>query len=138
MSRLFFTRLSLFVVLLSTASAFMHARPSGLRRVKVLKMAADPTKNLKKADFLDLVVARTSASKKDVDSILSASLDVIMESVADGKKVTFLGFGSFEGRDRKARTGRNPKTGDVIEIAATRTPAFSAAKSFKDRVKAEL
>ena len=51
-----------------------------------------------------------------------------------GDKVTLVGFGSFESRERKAREGRNPKTGDKMEIPATRVPAFSAGKLFKDRV----
>ena len=98
-------------------------------------MATDASKNLKKAEFLDLVAEKTSMTKKDVDTALSATLEVIADSVAEGKKVTFLGFGTFEGRDRKARTGRNPKTGEMIQIAASRSPAFSASKSFKDKVK---
>jgi DNA-binding protein HU-beta len=57
-----------------------------------------------------------------------------MEAVSDGDKVTLVGFGSFESRERKAREGRNPKTGDKMEIPATRVPAFSAGKLFKDRV----
>ena len=98
-------------------------------------MATDPAKNVKKAEFLDLVSEKTSMTKKDVDAVLSATLEVIADSVAEGKKVTFLGFGTFEGRDRKARTGRNPKTGEMLEIKASRSPAFSASKSFKDKVK---
>jgi len=65
---------------------------------------------------------------------LSAALEAIMEAVSDGDKVTLVGFGSFESRERKAREGRNPKTGDKMEIPATRVPAFSAGKLFKDRV----
>ena len=58
-----------------------------------------------------------------------------METVSEGEKVTLIGFGSFEPRDRKARDGRNPKTGEVIKIPATTVPAFSAGKAFKERVK---
>ena len=60
-----------------------------------------------------MVAEKTSLSKKDVNEVISASFETIMDAVTDGKKVTFLGFGSFEPRDRKARTGRNPKTGEV-------------------------
>eukprot|EP00614_Pseudopedinella_elastica_P013894 CAMPEP_0172586554 /NCGR_PEP_ID=MMETSP1068-20121228/5918_1 /TAXON_ID=35684 /ORGANISM="Pseudopedinella elastica, Strain CCMP716" /LENGTH=99 /DNA_ID=CAMNT_0013381405 /DNA_START=160 /DNA_END=459 /DNA_ORIENTATION=+ len=95
-------------------------------------MAADP---LKKAEFIDMVAEKTSLSKKDVNEVISASFETIMDAVTDGKKVTFLGFGSFEPRDRKARTGRNPKTGEPLQIAASRAPAFAPSKVFKEKVK---
>jgi DNA-binding protein HU-beta len=56
--------------------------------------------------------------------------------VAEGDKVTLVGFGSFERRDRKEREGRNPKTGDVMVIPATKVPAFTAGKAFKSKVAA--
>jgi DNA-binding protein HU-beta len=65
---------------------------------------------------------------------LSAAIDIIVTSVAGGDKVTLVGFGSFEKRERKAREGRNPKTGESMTIAATTVPAFSAGKSFKETV----
>lgn len=65
---------------------------------------------------------------------MGASLDTITEAVTAGKKVTFLGFGSFEPRARAARTGRNPKTGEALEIKASVNPGFTASKSFKDKV----
>jgi len=67
--------------------------------------------------------------------VVSATIDTVMETVSEGEKVTLIGFGSFEPRDRKARDGRNPKTGEVIKIPATTVPAFSAGKAFKERVK---
>jgi DNA-binding protein HU-beta len=66
--------------------------------------------------------------------VLAASLDTIADCVTEGKKVTFLGFGSFEPRARAARVGRNPKTGEALEIKASVTPGFTASKSFKDKV----
>ena len=57
-----------------------------------------------------------------------------MEAVSDGDKVTLVGFGSFERRDRKEREGRNPKTGEKMSIPATKVPAFSAGKLFKEKV----
>jgi DNA-binding protein HU-beta len=54
---------------------------------------------------------------------------------ADGKKVSFTGFGTFESRERAARQGRNPQTGEALDIKASRSPAFSASKTFKDKVK---
>lgn len=73
-------------------------------------------------------------AKKQVDSVISATIETIMDAVAEGEKVTLVGFGSFESRDRKAREGRNPKTGEKMEIKATRVPAFSAGKLFKEQV----
>jgi len=61
-----------------------------------------------------------------------------MDSVADNKRVQFIGFGTFEPRERKARTGRNPKTGEEIQIKASRAPAFSPSKKFKDMVNEKM
>ncbi|MEO0869611.1 MAG: HU family DNA-binding protein [Cyanobacteria bacterium J06642_11] len=77
----------------------------------------------------------TNLSKNVIDNIVSATIETVIDTVADGEKVTLIGFGSFEPRNRKARDGRNPKTGEVIKIPATTIPAFSAGKGFKDRVK---
>ena len=73
-------------------------------------------------------------TKKEVDAVLSAAIYCIMESVSEGEKVTLVGFGSFEARARKEREGRNPKTGEKMVIPATKVPAFSAGKMFKDKV----
>lgn len=61
-------------------------------------------------------------------------LEEIITAVAGGSKVTFVGFGSFEPRDRSSREGRNPKTGEKMQIAATRVPGFAAGKSFKEKI----
>ncbi|MGB3614461.1 MAG: HU family DNA-binding protein, partial [Elainellaceae cyanobacterium] len=71
---------------------------------------------------------------KEADTVLTAALEAIMEAVSDNDKVTLVGFGSFEPRERKAREGRNPKTGEAMTIPATRVPAFSAGKLFKEKV----
>ncbi len=73
-------------------------------------------------------------TKKEVDAVLNAAIDCIMEAVSEGEKVTLVGFGSFESRDRKERDGRNPKTGEKMTIAATKVPVFSAGKLFKAKV----
>jgi len=64
----------------------------------------------------------------------TAMLESIVDAVASGDKVTLVGFGTFEARDRQAREGRNPSTGKPIKIPATRVPAFSAGKLFKEKV----
>ena len=89
---------------------------------------------MNKGELVDAVAEKASVTKKQADAVLSAALEAIMEAVSDGDKVTLVGFGSFESRERKAREGRNPKIGAKMEIPATRVPAFSAGKLFKDRV----
>jgi len=89
---------------------------------------------MNKGELVEAIAQKTNVSKKETDDILTAMLEEIMAAVAGGNKVTFVGFGSFEPRFRQAREGRNPKTGEVITIAATRVPGFAAGKSFKDKV----
>ncbi|MGC9525512.1 MAG: HU family DNA-binding protein [Limnospira sp.] len=89
---------------------------------------------MNKGELVDVVAARADVTKKQADAVLSAALESIMDSVSRQEKVTLVGFGSFEARERKAREGRNPKTGQKMDIPATRVPAFSAGKMFKDKV----
>lgn len=77
-------------------------------------------------------------TKKETEQAVDTTLAVIVEAVSKGDKVNIAGFGTFEPRDRSARKGRNPQTGEALQIAATRVPAFSAAKGFKDAVKASM
>ena len=89
---------------------------------------------MNKGDLVDAVAKKADVTKKQADAVLSATVEAIMEAVSSGDKVTLVGFGSFERRDRKAREGRNPKTGEKMEIPATQVPAFSAGKLFKEKV----
>jgi DNA-binding protein HU-beta len=89
---------------------------------------------MNKGELIDQIAAKANVTKKDADAVLTAMLESIMDSVATGQKVTLVGFGTFEARDRQAREGRNPSTGEPIKIPATRVPAFSAGKVFKDHV----
>lgn len=89
---------------------------------------------MNKGELVDQIAAKADVTKKDADSVLTAMLEVILETVASGDKVTLVGFGTFEARDRQAREGRNPSTGKPIQIPATRVPAFSAGKVFKEKV----
>ncbi|HIZ71082.1 MAG TPA: HU family DNA-binding protein [Candidatus Atopostipes pullistercoris] len=88
-----------------------------------------------KADLIEGVVSKTELTKKDATAAVEALFDVVTETLADGERVQVIGFGSFEVRDRAARKGRNPQTGDEIEIPATKVPAFKAGKGLKDAVK---
>ena len=89
---------------------------------------------MNKGELIDAVAAKAEVSKKDADAIVTAMVEAIMEAVASGDKVSLVGFGSFEPRDRQAREGRNPKTGETLKIAATTVPGFSAGKGFKQLV----
>jgi DNA-binding protein HU-beta len=89
---------------------------------------------MNKGELVDKVSEKAGVTKKQADVILSAVIEAIMEVVAEGDKVTLVGFGSFEPRQRQAREGRNPRTGEVMEIPATMVPAFSAGKQFKEMV----
>jgi len=88
-----------------------------------------------KTDLVNSVAATTSMTKADSDRAINALLDSVRSALAKGEKVTLTGFGTFEVRKRAARTGRNPRTGEVISIPATKTPAFRAGKGLKDAVK---
>jgi DNA-binding protein HU-beta len=92
---------------------------------------------MNKGELIDAVAAKASVTKKEADAVLTAALEAIMEAVSSNDKVTLVGFGSFESRERKAREGRNPKTGEKMEIPATKVPAFSAGKLFKEKVAAQ-
>ena len=89
---------------------------------------------MNKADLTEKVAEKATVSKKQADAVITAAIETIMEAVANGDKVTLVGFGSFEPRERKEREGRNPKTGEKMIIPATTVPAFSPGKLFKDKV----
>lgn len=89
---------------------------------------------MNKGELVDAIATKASVSKKDADSVLNALVDAVVEAVSSGDKVTLVGFGTFESRQRQAREGRNPSTGKPIQIPATTVPAFSAGKVFKEKV----
>ena len=88
----------------------------------------------KKKDVVNLVKAKTDLSVKTTSEVVDALLEVITEALADGDSVRFTGFGTFSVTERAARTGKNPRTGEVIEIAASKSVSFKAGKSLKDKV----
>ncbi len=89
---------------------------------------------MNKGELVDVIASTTNVTKKQADAILAALVDTIMAEVSQGNKVSLVGFGSFERRERQAREGRNPKTGEKMLIPATRVPAFSPGKLFKEKV----
>lgn len=90
---------------------------------------------MNKTELIDAIAAAADLSKKDAKAALEATLDAISESLKKGDAVQLIGFGTFKVNERKARTGRNPSTGETIQIAASKVPAFVAGKSLKDLVK---
>lgn len=89
---------------------------------------------MNKSELVDAIASKASVSKKDADSVLNALVDTVVEAVSSGNKVTLVGFGTFESRQRQAREGLNPSIGKLIQIPATMVPAFSAGKVFKEKV----
>ena len=90
---------------------------------------------MNKEELVKEISKKTKLSQKVSSDVLSATLEIIQKTVAKGKKVTLVGFGTWEARKRAARTGRNPQTGKELKIAAKTVPAFSAGKNFKELVK---
>jgi len=89
---------------------------------------------MNKADVIAAVADKSGLSKKDAEKAFNATLDTITESLKAGEKISIVGFGAFETRDRPARVGRNPKTKEEIHIPATTVPAFKPGKALKDAV----
>jgi len=89
---------------------------------------------LNKTDLISEVATRTGMTKKDVEKVVNAFFSTIEGTLKSGDKVQLIGFGTFEVRDRQARKGRNPQTGEEISIPAARVPAFKAGKALKDAV----
>ncbi|HCI60013.1 HU family DNA-binding protein [Ruminococcus sp.] len=89
---------------------------------------------MKKTELIAAVAEQSGLSKKDAEKALNATIDTIIKAVAEGDKIQLTGFGTFEQRQRNARTGCDPRTGNTIEIPASKVPAFKAGKGFKDIV----
>jgi DNA-binding protein HU-beta len=90
---------------------------------------------MNKTDLINEVAETAELSKKDATKAVDALFDAIQDTLAKGDKVQLIGFGNFEVRERSARKGRNPQTGEEIEIAASKVPAFKPGKALKDAVK---
>jgi len=87
-----------------------------------------------KADLVSAVAEKADLTKREAEKVVNAVFASIEEALAAGDKVQLVGFGTFEVREREARKGRNPQTGDEISIPATKVPAFKAGKALKDTV----
>ena len=91
---------------------------------------------MNKADLVAAMAEKAGVSKKDAEASLKAFTDVVAEELKKGEKIQLVGFGTFEVSERAARTGRNPRTGETVEIAASATPKFKAGKALKNAVNA--
>lgn len=89
---------------------------------------------MNKEELVKEVSKKSKMSQKEVAEVINATVESITKAVSKSKRVTLVGFGSFESRQRAARMGRNPQTGEEIRIAAKKVPAFSAGKSFRQMV----
>ena len=91
-------------------------------------------KIVNKKELIDIVAKRSGMTKTETESLLTIALETIVEFVAKGERVTLVGFGSFEARERKARYGRNPQSGEKLYIPPSRIPTFSVGNFFKNKV----
>ncbi|TLS35119.1 HU family DNA-binding protein [Pseudalkalibacillus caeni] len=90
---------------------------------------------MNKGELVTNLSEKSGLPKKDVETVVSGMLDEITEALKNGEKVQFVGFGTFETRERASRTGRNPQTGEEISIPASTVPAFKAGNKLKEAVK---
>ena len=89
---------------------------------------------MNKTELIAAIAEKTELSKKDAEKALKAFTDVVEEELKKGEKIQLVGFGTFEVSERAARDGRNPQTGETMQIAASKSPKFKAGKALKDAI----
>jgi len=89
---------------------------------------------MNKSQLIEVVSKDTGLKKKEAEAAVNAFINAVESALIEGEKVQLVGFGSFEVKERAARTGRNPSTGDVIQIAASRYPSFAPGKALKEKL----
>ncbi len=90
---------------------------------------------MNKSELVSAVAGKVSLTKKDTEKVVSAVFESVKEAMSEGEKVQIIGFGTFDVRERKAREGRNPSTGEPIQISAAKVPTFKPGKALKDAVR---
>ena len=90
---------------------------------------------MNKTELVAAVATKAELSKKDADAAVKAVIEAVTEALKAGEKVALVGFGTFEVKTRAARTGKNPRTGEVINIPEAKVPSFKAGSALKDAVK---
>ena len=91
---------------------------------------------MNKAELITSMAEKSKLTKKDAELALKALIESVEEALEKGEKVQLVGFGTFETRERAAREGRNPRTGETMKIAASKSPKFKAGKALKDMLNA--
>ena len=89
---------------------------------------------MNRSELVTAVAEKTGITKKDIDTVVAATIETITEALKQGDKVALMGFGTFEVRERPERQGRNPATNEAVTIPASKAPAFKAGKALKDTV----
>lgn len=90
---------------------------------------------MNRSEMVTCMAEKSGLSKKDCETALSAALEAVEDALKAGDKVQLVGFGTFEVKERAARSGRNPKTKEPIQIPASKSPAFKAGKALKDAIQ---
>lgn len=90
---------------------------------------------MNKTELIAAVTKESNVKKRDVEAVMEALVNTVMDEVAKGEKVQITGFGSFERKERSARTVKNPRTQESIDVPASKAPGFSAGAVFKEKVK---
>jgi DNA-binding protein HU-beta len=107
---------------------------TGSKIINMKKLEEELSMN--KAELVAAIADKTELSKKDSEKALKAFIDVIAEELAKGEKIQLVGFGTFEVSERAAREGRNPQSGEPMNIPASKAPKFKAGKALKDMINA--
>ena len=89
---------------------------------------------MNKNELVASVAEKAGLTKKDAEKAVNAFVETVQESLVEGNKIQMIGFGTFEVKERAARTGRNPRTNEEIQIPASKNPVFKAGKALKDAV----
>jgi DNA-binding protein HU-beta len=119
----------------STISGFSGGRsPAATPDIPATIKVILEDKDMNKSELIDAVASEAELSKADAARATDAVFDTISNALGKGDQVTLVGFGTFSVRERAARTGRNPQTGETIDIKASKTPGFKAGKALKDAV----
>ena len=100
----------------------------------IINNILEEEETMNKTELVAAMVDKTGLTKKDLEDSLKAFTEVVAEELKKGEKIQLVGFGTFEVSERAARTGRNPRTGEEMKIAASKAPKFKAGKALKDAV----
>jgi DNA-binding protein HU-beta len=119
---------------LPTAATGTTALYAAAKKSSKKGAAKKAVETVNKAQLVAEMAERSGLTKGDSETALQAFLEVIQENVAEGKKVSLVGFGAFTLKERSARKGRNPQTGEELDIPASKSPGFTAGKAWKDKV----